>query len=193
MAVLSTTVGLAAKTLAATAATSAATYGGLAIQAAGTVQAGQEARKQTAIAQRRARIEAQQQQIATQRSRRQSIREAQVRRAQTIATAEAAGGLTGSSLAGGLTSLSSQTGEALGFGSQMTDLSRQITQTSTDFAASQARSVRANNLTKVGGGLFSFGAQRGGLNNLFGGSKYNMSAEDVTPRTQAPIPNFLGA
>lgn len=73
-----------------------------------------------------ARAQQRQQQIATQRSQRQAVREAQIRRAQAQATAQAAGAVGGSGLAGGLSSLQSQVGAGLGYSTQMSGLSQEI-------------------------------------------------------------------
>lgn len=67
-----------------------------------------------------------QQQIGSRRSRRQAIREAQIRRAQTLAVAGGAGGLTGSAVAGGIGSLGSQLASNFGYSSQMSGLSSLI-------------------------------------------------------------------
>lgn len=76
--------------------------------------------KKAAAAQRR------QQQLQTQRSQRQAIREAQIRRAQTQSQAQALGATGGSALGGGLASLSSQLGGSIGFAGQMSGLSDRI-------------------------------------------------------------------
>ena len=73
-----------------------------------------------------ARAQQRQQQLQTQRSQRQAIREAQIRRAQTQSTALGAGVTGGSALGGGLSSLSSQLGGSLGFAGQMSGLSKEI-------------------------------------------------------------------
>lgn len=76
--------------------------------------------KKAAAAQRR------QQQLQTQRSQRQAIREAQIRRAQAQSQALALGATGGSALGGGLSSLSSQLGGSIGFAGQMSGLSDRI-------------------------------------------------------------------
>lgn len=84
--------------------------------------------KKAASAQR-ASLAAQQQQQAlqTRRSQRAAIRQQQIQQAQLRASALGMGVVGGSAIAGGEASLASQTGEALGYGSQMSGLSRQIT------------------------------------------------------------------
>lgn len=75
---------------------------------------------------RAAELQQRQQEVATQRSRRQAIRAAQIQRAQALSTAEASGGIGGSAIQGGLSSLSSQLGGSLGYSTQMSGLSGQI-------------------------------------------------------------------
>lgn len=75
-----------------------------------------------------AKAQQKQQQLQRRRSSRQAIREAQIRRAQTVATAQGAGALGSSAVAGGTGSLTSQVGEQLGFSSQYSALSNIVTQ-----------------------------------------------------------------
>jgi hypothetical protein len=89
----------------------------------GTVQAGK--------AQKRAAAEQQkQQELVAARDRRQAIREAQIRRAQGLASAQAMGVSGGSLTGGGSSSIGSQLGSTLGFSSQMSGLSTNITRLS---------------------------------------------------------------
>lgn len=67
-----------------------------------------------------------QQELQTSASRRAAIREMQIKRAQTVASAQAAGVVGGSGVSGGLSSLGSQVGSNLGYSSQMSGLSRDI-------------------------------------------------------------------
>lgn len=69
--------------------------------------------------------------LSTRRSQRQAIREAQIRRAQALASAEGLGSAEGSGLAGGLSSTSSQLGGALGFSTEMSGLSRKVSKYTT--------------------------------------------------------------
>ena len=73
-----------------------------------------------------AKLQKQQSELQNRRSQRQAIREAQIRRAQTMAGAVAGGAQYGSGISGGLASLSSQTGETLGYSSQMSGLNNRI-------------------------------------------------------------------
>ena len=92
---------------------------GLALAAAGTYMSYRGQKKAADAAQK-------QQQITSRRSKRQAIREAQIRRAQTLAAAGGAGGLTGSAVAGGIGSLGSQLASNFGYSSQMSGLSSLI-------------------------------------------------------------------
>ncbi len=77
--------------------------------------------------QKAAKANERQQNLATSRQNRSAIREAQIKRAQALNTAAQVGAGTGSGISGGVGSLSSQLGSGLGFSSQMSALSTQIT------------------------------------------------------------------
>lgn len=103
----------------------------------------------TVNAQKKAsRLQQQQQQLATRQSQRQAIREAQIRRARTMSSAQALGAVGGSAVAGGTASLNSQLGSSLGFSSQMSGLSNQIGMAQTQASIFQG-------IAGLGGGLFS--------------------------------------
>jgi hypothetical protein len=93
------------------------------------------------------RLQQQQQTLATRRSQREAVREAQIRRAQTMASAQAFGAVGGSAVAGGTASLGSQLGGALGFSSQMSGLSNQI-------SMAQSRAATAGAIANFGGDIF---------------------------------------
>lgn len=113
---------------------------------------------------RAAALQQQQQELATRRSQRQAIREAQIRRAQTMAAAQGLGVVGGSSaVSGGTTSLGSQLGGSLGFASQMSGLSREI-----GVASSKANTFGA--IAGLGGTAFQIGAQFGGADFLLPGT-----------------------
>lgn len=101
-----------------------------------------------------------QQDLATQRSNRQSIREAQLARAQAIAASASMGALGGSALAGGLGSLGSQLGSGLGFSSQMSNLS-------SDIEKYQRRAAMWGSVASMGGSLFQAGEGFYGLKSAF--------------------------
>jgi hypothetical protein len=102
-----------------------------------------------------------QQQLATRQSQRQAIREAQIRRAQTLATGQASGAVGSSGVAGGTASLGSQVGGSLGFASQMSGLSANISNLG----------QRASTLGAISGLGFQMFDTFGGANALFGGGK----------------------
>ena len=110
--------------------------------------------------QKAARAQAQQQQLQSRRSQRQAVREAQIRRAQTLATAQAAGAMGGSAVGGGLSSLSSQLGGTLGYASQMSGLSKEITMASS--RAQTAGAVASLGMTAFSG-LGGFDKLQGSL------------------------------
>tara|TARA_B100000035_G_scaffold289037_1_gene275112 strand:- start:56 stop:520 length:465 start_codon:yes stop_codon:yes gene_type:complete len=94
---------------------------------AGTAYSVSEQRKGKKANREIARRQQRQQALKAARSRRIAFRELQIKRAQAQAS-QAALGLSGSSgAAGGLASLTSQYGANLGYGSAMTNLSREIT------------------------------------------------------------------
>lgn len=92
----------------------------------GTAVSIQQSQKAQKAGERQAAAQRQQQQAQARRSRRSAFREAQLKRAQTQARAEAVGAAEGSGVAGGLSSLRSQLGSGLGYAGQQTALSSQI-------------------------------------------------------------------
>lgn len=104
-----------------------------------------------------ARAQQRQQELQAQRSRRQAIRQAQLQRAQQQAAAMGMGVVGGSGLAGGAASLSSQTGAALGYSTQMSGLSKEIS------LASQ----RANTAQGIAGLSSQVFSSVGGFQTLF--------------------------
>jgi hypothetical protein len=132
------------------------------------VQGQKAAKAQRAAA--NTQIQMQQQQAA--RERRSAIRANLVRRAQLRAQAQAMGVETSSGALGGQTSLSSQLGANLGFGSMMSGLSQQYTGLTAQAADYSARSQMGS---AIAGFAFqgaqslagtSFGQKR--VTNLFG-------------------------
>jgi hypothetical protein len=122
----------------------------------GTVMAVNQQKKAAALTQR-------QQELATRRSQRQAIREAQIRRAQTLASAQALGGAGGSGAAGGTASLTSQVGGALGFSGQMSGLSKEI-------GVAQTKASTYGAVAGLGGTLFTeLGGFKTAFPNLGGG------------------------
>lgn len=116
-------------------------------------------------AQRRAsRLQQQQQTLATRRSQRQAIREAQIRRAQTMSAGQALGVSGGSGVAGGISSLGSQLGGALGFSSQMSGLSNEISVAQNRAATAGALSNLGGSVFQAAGGFGAFGSSNQGSN-----------------------------
>lgn len=126
---------------------------------------------------RAARLQQRQEQLTTQRNRRQAIREFQIQRAQATAGAVASGAGGGSGMAGGIGGLSSQLGSDLGFGTQMSGLSSNINR------ASRAANFYSG-LATVGGGLFNYSVNMGAdPSSLFSG--FNR------PPTPTPLPSSV--
>lgn len=132
------------------------------------VQGQKAAKAQRAAA--NTQIEMQRQQAS--RERRSAIRANIIRRSQLQAQAIAAGVETSSGVQGGQTSMSSQLGANLGFGSMMSGLSQQYTQLTAQAADYSARSQMGS---AIAGFAFqgaqslagtSFGQKR--VTNLFG-------------------------
>ncbi|RTL05366.1 hypothetical protein EKK58_08170 [Candidatus Dependentiae bacterium] len=123
-----------------------ATVGGTVLQYGAQRQAAKAARKQ--------------QELNTQRSNRQAIREAQLRRAEALAAASSMGALGGSAIAGGLGSLGSQLGSGLGFSSQMSSLSA-------DIEKFQQKAAMWGAVAGMGGSLFQAGGGFDGLSTAF--------------------------
>ena len=115
----------------------------------GTIMAYSAQKKAAKAAQR-------QQELSTQRSNRQSIREAQLKRAQAIAAGASMGALGGSALAGGLGSLGAQLGSGLGFSSQMSSLSADINKYSQKAETWGAVASMGGSLFQAAGGFSAF-------------------------------------
>ena len=121
----------------------------------GTVQANKAAKAQAAAQQQSMEAQQQQQTLQVRRSQRAAIRQQQIQQAQLRAGALGMGVTGGSALAGGGASLASQTGEALGFGSQMSGLSRRITMFNQQAVDYGTRAQTAGAIASLGGQLFS--------------------------------------
>lgn len=114
-----------------------------------------------------------QQELSTQRSNRQAIREAQLRRAEALAAAASMGALGGSSIAGGLGSLGSQLGSGLGFSSQMSSLSA-------DIEKYQQRASMWGSIASMGGTMFS----------AAGGFGAFSAKNDTSSKAPTPAPSY---
>jgi type II secretory pathway pseudopilin PulG len=127
-----------------------------------------------------ARAQQLQQAVATRRSRRQAVREMQIRRAQAVASAQASGTLGSSGAAGGIGSLTSQLGSEMGFSTQMSGLSA-------DISSGMAQANRGGAIAGLGGAAMQFGLDRGAsFSGLF------PKREPRTAQTSAPRMNFGG-
>lgn len=100
-----------------------------------------------------------QQELSTQRSNRQAIRETQLRRAEALAAAASMGALGGSSIAGGLGSLGAQLGSGLGFSSQMSSLSADIEKYQQRASMWGAVASMGGDVFRASGGFGAFGAK----------------------------------
>jgi len=109
---------------------------------------------------------ARQQALQAARERRQAVRQTQIQRAQMMASGVAMGGQGGSALAGGQASLNSQLGTNLGYGTQMSGISRQINMYN-------ARASMFEGIAGLAGGLskYDFGAAQAATvpDSSFGG------------------------
>ena len=120
----------------------------LGVAVGGTVASIQQGKKAQKAGERQAAAQRQQQQVQAARSRRAAFREAQLKRAQAVARADAVGAAQGSGVSGGLSSLQSQLGSGLGYASQQTGLSNQI---SLAGVQQQAALTRANMFGSIAG------------------------------------------
>ena len=125
-----------------------------------------------------------QQELSTRRSNRQSIREAQVRRAQALNAASQMGALGGSPIQGGIGSLGSQLGSGLGFSSQMSGISADIQRYSQQAATWGA-------VASIGGNLFNLGGGVAGLKNWMDTRNAQPTSANKFPLTQGAR-NFGG-
>ena len=132
----------------------------------GTVMAYSAQKKAAKAAQR-------QQELSTQRSNRQAIRETQIRRAEALAAAASMGALGGSAIAGGLGSLGAQLGSGLGYSSQMSALSA-------DIERYQSKAAMWGSIASMGGTLF----QAGGGFDAFG------RKGDTANKAPTPAPSY---
>lgn len=121
------------------------------------VESIKESKKAREATQRAAASQRQQQRAQAAESRRRAYREVQAKRAQARAQAQALGATGGSGVAGGISSLSSQFGSALGFGSQMSGLSQDINMFQAQAASAQARSEMFGSLSGTLGNLGGYG------------------------------------
>ncbi len=138
---------------------------GAAASVAGTVASVRQQNKAAELSQ-------QQEILQNRYNRRRAIREMQIARASSLASAAGAGAGFGSGVAGGIGGLSSQLGADLGFSSQMSGLSGRINEAS-------RLATTYGGIAQLGGSAFGFAQQRG-----FGGG-FNLGGQAPTA---APTP-----
>lgn len=100
-----------------------------------------------------AKLQQQQQTLAARRDRVRAVRQAQIARAQATASAAGSGSLASSGVAGGVGSISSKLGAELGFSTQMSALSRDITR-------AEGKARMGSGIAELGGLAMSWGASR---------------------------------
>ena len=103
-----------------------------------------------------AREQQKQQDLTYQRQQRQAIREAQIRRAQGVTSAQGLGVGSTSLAYGGMSSIASQTGSALGFGSQMSGLSGNIVNMGIAANAANAQAAKYDAMAGIAGTAFKW-------------------------------------
>lgn len=90
------------------------------------------------------------------RQQRAAIREAQVRRAQGMASTQAAGVAQGSLTGGGISSIGSQVGSTLGFGTQMSGISQNITNLGIQSARATQQANMFGAIANIGSSAFQY-------------------------------------
>lgn len=103
-----------------------------------------------------------QEEVTYRRQQRAAIREAQIRRAQGVATTQAAGVASGSLPGGGIASIGSQLGSTLGFSSQMSGLSSNITDLGIASANATQRANMFGSFANIGSSVFQYSMSGGG-------------------------------
>jgi Na+-translocating ferredoxin:NAD+ oxidoreductase RnfC subunit len=151
-------------TIALVAGAGAATYGAVkGVQTQKKISRAQQ--QQAAIAQQQAAEQRKAQALQERRSRRSAIRRNQVARATALSSAQSAGGFGGSAVSGGIQSASSRLGGALGFGSQMSGISQNISELSMQsadiggqIAGYRGDLAQARGIGQLGGTVFQTAA-----------------------------------
>lgn len=130
---------------------------GQVVLATATIATGVESIKQSEKArdaqQRAAAAQRKAEKVRATQSQRRANREVLIRRAQAKAQAESLGGRGGSAIAGGISSLSSQFGSAVGFAGQMSGLSQDVNMFQAQAAGAAARSEMFGSLSGTFGNL----------------------------------------
>ena len=118
---------------------------------------------------RASRAQQQQQTLARRRSARQNIRQAQIARARALASAEGSGASGGSGQFGGINSIGSRLGGALGFSSQQSALSGVV-------SSAQSRAQTYSGIAGLGSTLFRLG---GGFNAIFPDEQQSQRGQEI--------------
>lgn len=128
--------------------------------------------QQAAKQQKKARrAQERQQQLQYRRSQVQSIRQAQIAAAQQRATAGALGGLETSGVLGGRAAIGAQLGAGLGFASEMSGLSRNISMFQQKAANAMGRAAIGQSIAGLGGQMFTAGGGFESLKGAFSGGQ----------------------
>ena len=126
--------------------------------------------QQAAKQQKRARrAQQKQQELQMRRSQIQATREAQIAAGQQRASAAGLGGLETSGVVGGRAAIGSQLGAGLGFSSQMSGLSRDISMFQQKAANAIGRAGIGQSIAGLGGQMFTAGGGFESLKGSFGG------------------------
>lgn len=147
-----TAIGTALGASAGAALATGAAVAGLGVTAYGTFKGIQAQKEQTALANQQATLQ-------RRRSQMQNVRKAQVARARAMMSAVGSGSVNSSGAVGGIGSVQSQLGSALGYASQSSGIE-------TMYNRAGARAANASAISSIGGSLFNLGVNNGGLNFL---------------------------
>lgn len=134
----------------------------------GTAKAAKASKKAADTQVKIAEEQKKQQEIVYKREQRSAIREGQIRRAQGIASAQAAGVSGGSIVGGGMASIGSQVGSTLGFGTQLSGLSSNITDLGIKASQFTQQANMFGSFAQIGGNVFQAVGGPTRLQNMFG-------------------------
>lgn len=152
------------------------------VGAAATVQSLKAQKKSIAFQQQATQSRIKMQQQEAMRERRRGIRTAMIQKAQMRAQAEAMGTSQTSGFAGGTTSVSSQIGSNLGFGSMMSGLGQQYTSLTGQAADAQSRAQLFGTM----GNMFS------GFSSSLGGFDFMQLFQPNLSKSYVPGFSFTG-
>ena len=134
----------------------AVVYGGIAVDQ--TIKANKSAKQSVQIQQQAAAVQIKQQKIQATQARRSAVRSSIIARGSATQRAAVTGTIGGSGFLGGQSSLMSQLGANLGFGSMMSGLSADYTQLSSDAAAASGQAQIASSRAALGFQAATFAA-----------------------------------